>query len=361
MVVRFVIVTQTFPPVRGGMQSVMGALANRLSEYAPVCVYPDRAFCGEGYQVRYWPVAKPLRAWVKRMRLSLYLREDDVVLCDSWKSLQALPSSFSGRVVVLAHGQEYLTTSFAKRERIRALLRRADHVVASSRATAALVQDVMLPQPIALTVIAPTYSVDGEVIARHSAVDHVCRLVSVCRLEERKGLGHVLHALAQLPQQLEYEWLIVGGGEDASRLKRTIERLGLASRVRLLGFVSDDEKDRLLKAADLFVMPSYQVGDSLEGFGIVYVEAARYAVPSIAGVDGGVVDAVADRVTGWCVSPQSTDALKAVLLEALTEQSQRELFGRNAQHAYKEQFHGDVVMAKLLHVLGVTEKEECRA
>lgn len=329
----------------------MGALASHLSCQAAVFVYPDRAYSGESYQVCYWPVVKPLRAWVKRVRLSMCLRSDDVVLCDSWKSLRALPAGFSGRVIVLAHGQEYLISCSRKRSRVQALLLRADHVVASSHATAALVRAFMLSEQIPMTVIPPTYSIGGDVVVKQASIDRVCRLISVCRLEERKGLKYVLNALAQMPAHLEFEWSIIGDGVESASLLAKIDQLGLASRVRLLGFVSDVEKDRVLKEADLFVMPSYQIAGSLEGFGIAYIEAARYAVPSIAGVDGGVVDAVADGVTGWCVSPKSDLALKAVLQEALSHQSWREQLGRNAQQAFKDRFHTDVVMKSLLQVL----------
>ena len=41
-------------------------------------------------------------------------------------------------------------------------------------------------------------------------------------------------------------------------------------------------------------MPSYKVNGSIEGFGISYIEAAAFRIPSIAGLDGGVTDAVID-------------------------------------------------------------------
>ena len=53
--------------------------------------------------------------------------------------------------------------------------------------------------------------------------------------------------------------------------------------------ISDDLKNSLLAKSDIFVMPSVVHKKSVEGFGIAYVEAAQYGVPSVGGQDGGAV------------------------------------------------------------------------
>ena len=70
-------------------------------------------------------------------------------------------------------------------------------------------------------------------------------------------------------------------------------------------------------------MPSYKVKNSIEGFGISYIEAAAYGIPSIAGIEGGVVDAVNHSRSGWCVNPLSLKELSDTLMEAINNEKKR--------------------------------------
>ena len=62
--------------------------------------------------------------------------------------------------------------------------------------------------------------------------------------------------------------------------------------------ISDELKNSLLAKSNIFVMPSIIHKKSVEGFGIAYVEAAQYGVPSIGGKDGGAPDAIDHNKTG---------------------------------------------------------------
>ena len=64
----------------------------------------------------------------------------------------------------------------------------------------------------------------------------------------------------------------------------------------------DKNKDieKILRKSDIFLMPTFQDNNSIEGFGLSYIEAAKYGVPSIAGNSGGA-EAVINNKTGWCV------------------------------------------------------------
>jgi phosphatidylinositol alpha-1,6-mannosyltransferase len=115
------------------------------------------------------------------------------------------------------------------------------------------------------------------------------------------------------------------------KLKESIINFNLSEYVKLVGKVNGKDKKAFLKNADLFVMPSYRVDNSIEGFGISYVEAAAYAIPSISGIEGGVKDAVIDCKTGWCVNPLDNEVLSKTLMDAINHKSKREKYGINAQ------------------------------
>ena len=62
--------------------------------------------------------------------------------------------------------------------------------------------------------------------------------------------------------------------------------------------ISVDLKNSLIAKSDIFVMPSVIHKSSVEGFGIAYVEAAQYGIPSLGGKDGGASDAINHDKTG---------------------------------------------------------------
>ena len=134
-------------------------------------------------------------------------------------------------------------------------------------------------------------------------------------------------------------------------LKNYIDNLGLSKHVRLLGRVSNEIKNQLLKKADLFVMPSYKVRNSIEGFGISYIEAASYGVPSIAGVEGGIRDAVFDMKTGWCVDPLNSSLLLDTIKESINNESKREKFGLEAKKQFLKKFLGEKVFRKFMNTI----------
>ena len=113
---RVIIVTQTFPPRIGGMQSVMSALAKNFSKIIPTYVFPDHNI-PNSHPIRSYKIEfnfskfpKIFRPFIKKIKLKKILKEDDIIICDSWKSLNALPNT-NNKIVMLAHGQEFLSKS----------------------------------------------------------------------------------------------------------------------------------------------------------------------------------------------------------------------------------------------------------
>lgn len=344
------ICTQTFPPRLGGMEAVMHSLAT--------------LFSGNGYDVlvaadKAWDSPKPfgffsvnvprfMRSAIKRMMLGVKRFDPDLTICDSWKSVSAVPRK-SGKLVVLAHGQEYLDPSNRKKRAISNALERADLVVASSAMTANLVRIV---SPSAnVEVIYPTYMLSrlGAVKAPYRASKQVPVILSICRIENRKGLFQSADALDRLLQKgLEFEWKIAGSGPDLQRLKDFLAEKSISSRATFLGRVSDPEKEQLLSEADLYLMPSYQAGKSLEGFGISYAEAAKFGVASIAGEVGGAPEAVLNGKTGWCVDGSKSEAIERALCEALSNSDKLQQLGHAAKNRFDDELAGEVSFKKLV-------------
>ena len=94
----------------------------------------------------------------------------------------------------------------------------------------------------------------------------------------------------------------IGYGEEEENLKKLTNELDLNEQVVFLKNISHDLKNALVSKSNLFVMPSIIHKTSVEGFGIAYVEAAQYGIPSIGGKDGGASDAIKNNETGIILS-----------------------------------------------------------
>jgi glycosyltransferase involved in cell wall biosynthesis len=153
------------------------------------------------------------------------------------------------------------------------------------------------------------------------------RIVVVSRLVERKGIGNVIAALAQLP---DAELIVAGGGDaaalqddpEARRLLDLAVGFGVEDRVELRGRVGRDDVPALLRSADVVVCAPWY-----EPFGLVALEAMACGVPVVTTAVGGLVDTVIHGVTGLHVPPRDVDALAAALGELFADPERRRAFG----------------------------------
>jgi glycosyltransferase involved in cell wall biosynthesis len=154
------------------------------------------------------------------------------------------------------------------------------------------------------------------------------RLLVIGRIVERKGVGNVIEALAELPGVR----LTIAGGPprdqldvdpEVDRLRRLASHLGVADRVEFLGGVGRTDVPALMCAADVVVcVPWY------EPFGIVPVEAMACGRPVVGSAVGGLLDTVVPDLTGDLVPPRRPDLLAPVLRDLLADPERRERYGR---------------------------------
>jgi phosphatidylinositol alpha-1,6-mannosyltransferase len=140
------------------------------------------------------------------------------------------------------------------------------------------------------------------------------------RLDPRKGHDIVLHALRRVVDaRADVVYLITGDGPNESFLRETARAADLGSHVVFGGRIEETDIAALYHASDVFVMASRRIGDNVEGFGIVCLEAAAAARPVIAGRSGGVSDAVLDGETGYLVDPSDPVAIADRILALLDD------------------------------------------
>ena len=147
-------------------------------------------------------------------------------------------------------------------------------------------------------------------------------LLSVGRIEPNKGLNVLADALAQLPKDLAWRWIVAGEGSARPALAAQVARHGLSERVTFAGRVDDPTLHALYEVADIYVHPTLYEGSSL-----VTLEAQAHRKPVIASETGGLPDKVLDvrrdpdSATGLLARPGDASDLAAALIFALRELS----------------------------------------
>ena len=177
-------------------------------------------------------------------------------------------------------------------------------------------------------------------------------LLTVGRLDERKGHLQVIEALARLrPRFPDLCYRIAGSGSTQQILEHRAEELGVADAVDFLGFVPDCDLPGVYEGADVFVMPSLTSEQSTEGFGIVFLEANYFGLPVVACRSGGVTDAVVDGETGALVPPNDTAELDKALTLMLEDRELRFRLGRQGRDRVLRDFDWRNLAKRLVEVI----------
>jgi phosphatidylinositol alpha-1,6-mannosyltransferase len=143
-------------------------------------------------------------------------------------------------------------------------------------------------------------------------------LLTVTRLYPYKGVDRMLEAFPAIAHAVPgVRYLVVGEGPDLPRLQRLAEGLGLQDRVSFLGRKTVAEIVSLYNLADLFVLLTREEPPDVEGFGLVFLEAAACGLPSVGGRSGGIPEAIEEGVTGWLVDPLDPRAIADTIIDLL--------------------------------------------
>lgn len=335
--------TQCFPPKLGGIENMMGGLADAIAasgtELLVLADGEGDPSAKPGYRIRRYRGFKPLRRWWKAKAAERVLRREkgSVVFADSWKSLERFQPS-GQPVICLAHGMEFPPKpTEAKAARIRAALAKATRVIANSHYTASLAAPYVDARRLSVVTppIQPQPAADpAAVAALGEKFGTGPTVASLCRLEPRKGIDRLIEAMATLP---DTRLLIAGDGSDRARLEEMARSSPAAANIHFLGRVSEREKAALFAVCDVFAMPSRREGTSVEGFGIVYLEAGWYGKPSLGGTDGGAADAIRDGETGLLCDGANGEAVASALGRLLSDSALRARLGAAAaSHAHAQ-------------------------
>ena len=170
--------------------------------------------------------------------------------------------------------------------------------------------------------------------------DGAVRLITVARLVEKKGLQYSIKAFANLVKEfpnLEYD--IVGDGPLRHDLSVLIQQLDLSSKVKLLGWKTQEEIRQLFLRSHIFVLASVLSSDGdFEGQGTVLQEAQAMGLPVVCTNHNGFPDSILDGESGFLVPERDADALSAKLAELIRRPDTWPKIGRRGRAFVEAEF-----------------------
>ena len=339
----YLIVTRSFPPEVGGMQSLMWGLSKEMSKNFMIKVFADyhenhkELDQKENFSIERVGGIKFLRKIRKAQLINEFLKENKVkgIIADHWKSLELIKTD--KKKYCLIHGKEINHPEGSSiNKRIKKVLNETEKVIANSEFTKnlAIVNGIDKNK---IKVINPGVNAVKELDRKSlEKVESLLkikspRLITVSRFDKRKNHEKIIMALRNLKQQYpNIVYICIGHGEEEENLKKLVQELNLSSQVMFFKEITENLKNALIAKSNIFVMPSIIHKTSVEGFGISYVEAAQYSIPSLGGKDGGASDAIKHDKTGIICDGNNLEDIYSSLNLMIENKKYIEL-GKNAK------------------------------
>lgn len=248
---------------------------------------------------------------------------------------------------LIFHGMD-LSLAFTGRKKFlsRLIINRANKIVCANNFTADRLRKINPHWAEKIGVINPGISPEDEQFVKPISSPNF-KLLSIGRLVKRKGIDQTILALEILqnnffdkPWWSGLTYTIAGTGPDEEYLKKIVAHVSenLQKKIIFTGQVSQQDKWQLLNNCSAFIMPARDISGDFEGFGIVYLEAGLCQKPVIAGLAGGVPDAVVDGETGFLLNPESLEDIARAIRVVAEDESLREKLGKFGQARAKTFF-----------------------
>jgi phosphatidylinositol alpha-1,6-mannosyltransferase len=367
--VRTLLISEIFPPRTGGSGRWFWEIYRRLPREEVVIAAGEdgrqEAFDAT-HDLRLWRVPLTMREWgirswaglrgygraLRRLRRIVKAEGISRVHCGRClpEGVMALALKWLCGTPYLCyvHGEDVTTAATSREHRwlVQRVFRGAERVIVNSRNTGQIVREEwgLLPERIAL--LHPgvdserfqPHAWDGRIRARLGWGDRPV-LLTVGRLQKRKGHDHLIRALPQVRRTIPaLLYAIVGDGEERDSLQQLARDQGVTEHVQFLGEIADEELVACYQQCDLFVLPNRQVGHDIEGFGMVLLEAQACGKPVLAGASGGTAETMRIPDTGRVVPCDDVPRLAAAVSELLADPPLLARLGTAGRQWVVEQF-----------------------
>lgn len=340
---KILLITLEYPPQNGGVASYYAGLADELQR--------------QGYEITvisqnllfkwFWP------RWVRvyfTLRTAIKKENPDIIFVGHLLPLGTVAWLLGKKApyIIFTHGMDVLMAqkSWRKKWLTKKILQKARLIIANSEFTKNQILACGSHFITKTIVVYPCPSISFnisqesiELLRRKFGLSGKKVLLTLGRIVERKGHEVVIRAMPEILRHIPNTiYVIAGEGPNLNKLAHLVEKLQLQSYIRFVGKIPDEERSIYYALCDIFIMPTRQIGPDVEGFGLVFLEAALFEKSSIGGKSGGVSEAIIDGQTGLLCDPEDPRALARLTVQILRQEDLPHKFGQNAQKRVLSEF-----------------------
>lgn len=331
---------------RGGMRSVVeGYRADGLFSSWNVLLLQSHVEGGLALRL-----ATAVRAYFRFIYL-LIKKQVSLVHCHSamkgsfWrKSLFALTARAANvQVIFHLHGSEMKT--FVNKQ--PAILQRLISWILEKQSVVVVLSESWLTylnsiSPKANVQILPNYVNLADLSSKTENANANVNVLFLGVVGTRKGIYDLLPAFKDALEAAPELRLIIGGNGDVEKAQALAMQLKITDRVVFAGWVSGEEKTKLLREADIYVLPSYN-----EGLPVSLLDAMSWQIPVVSTRVGGIPDLINDGIDGLLITAGDRSALTAAILKLSQDNRFRATVGTAGRTKVEDNFSKQVVLPKL--------------
>ncbi len=352
---RLLFISRAYPPIIGGLENQNYELSIWLPKITETKIIVNRK--GKKYLPFFLPYAT-IKTLFMPKKYDALLLGDGVLGIIGWivKIFHKKP------VICVVHGLDLTYKNFFYQKFwLGFFLKKMDKLIAVGNETVSAgtkrgldaKKFVFIPNGVDIEKFIKKYSrKDLEKILNEKLVGKKI-ILTTGRLVAHKGVDWFCeNVVPSLNDDILY--LIAGDGEKRKEIEKIIAKKNIAQKVRLLGRVSEKELKILYNTADLYVKPNVKVTGTMEGFGIVVIEAASCNLTVIASDLEGLKDAIKDGKNGFLVESRNSTAWIEKINLLLSDNNFRIEFGKKACEFVRDNFAWEKISQKYIEEIKKT-------
>ena len=322
--------------VKGGMTSVVLSFLNNKFENAEIKFFPTHYNCNNmkkifKYTIRIFPLTNEIK---KSDIIHMHMSERGSFI----RKYIAFKISkrFNKKVIVHMHGAEfkeyYENANNLIKKRIVNLLLNSDYVITLGKNWNDYVKKIN-PQ-INSFILKNAVEVNDTKV---SYINNEFNILFLAIIDKRKGIYDLVDAakiiLNNYSGDKKIKFIIAGSGKEENKIKKAVEESGMNNYFEFTGWITGDEKIKLLKKSQLFVLPSYN-----EGLPISILEAISYGLPVISTNVGSINEAIKNDINGYMLNPGDIIGLVEKIEELVDNYDKWYKLSRNSKRIALEEF-----------------------
>jgi len=351
---KHLLITPDFPPQFGGIATYLKNLSDQFNPQDLLVLAPPRGESNSFDGAQRYPIQRNLKLtnWKKfilDIRRIVKGNQIDHVIISHVIPMGYVALASGTPYTVIIHGMDIRLAGqkWHRKMLTKCVLKKAAIIVVNSNDTKQALAAfgnfesktvLAYPCPKPLDQIAINPAREQEIKSMYFDGHEV--ILSVNRLVKRKGNDMVIKSLPALrTKHPTLRYVILGNGVEKDYLLTVAKEQGVQDMVTIVENIGDQDLQYFFRNAKLFVQPARMIGESdVEGFGIVYLEAALFGLPSVAGNVGGAPESVINGQTGITVDPDSTQAIAEAVERLLSDDALRVQLGEAAKTRAQSDF-----------------------